>query len=351
MPASSAPTSCSTGSQPRSSDVVNVDKLTYAGNAENLAAVADDRRATSSCRADICDQAAMAALLAEHRPRAVVHFAAESHVDRSIDGPAAFIADQHRRHLHAARGGARLLERRWTSAAAAAFRFLHVSTDEVYGSLGAERPAVQRDDALRAEQPVLGVEGGVATTWCAPITTPTACRSLTTNCSNNYGPYQFPEKLIPLMISNALEGKPLPVYGDGRQRARLAVRRRPLRGDPPRARARHARARPTTSAAGTRRPTSRSCTRSARCSTRLRPKAVAAATVDQISYVKDRPGHDRRYAIDARKIERELGWRPAETFETGLEKTVRWYLDHGDWVANVQAGSYRDWIARTTARR
>jgi len=322
-----------------STGVVNVDKLTYAGNTENLASVAGNE-AHELVRADICDQAAIAALLAEHRPVAIVHFAAESHVDRSIHGPAAFIETN-------VVGTFRLLEatRAYWSALEGdekdGFRFLHVSTDEVYGSLGTTDPPFCETKAYEPNSPYSASKAGsdhLVRAYHHTYGLPT----LTTNCSNNYGPYQFPEKLIPLMISNAIEGKPLPVYGDGRNvRDWLyvgdhcaAIRRVMKDGRPGE----------TYNIGGWNEKTNLEVVH-ALCAhlDALRPKA-SGRYADQVQYVKDRPGHDRRYAIDASKIERELGWRPAETFETGLEKTVRWYLDHGSWIANIRTGSYRDWI-------
>jgi len=319
--------------------VVNVDKLTYAGNAENLEQVVGNP-AHRLVQADICDQGAMERLLTEHRPVAVVHFAAESHVDRSIHGPAAFIETN-------VVGTFRLLEATrayWSGLAAdakAAFRFLHVSTDEVYGSLGETDPPFSETTAYEPNSPYSASKAGsdhLVRAYHHTYGLPT----LTTNCSNNYGPYQFPEKLIPLMISNALAGKALPVYGDGKNvRDWLyvgdhcnAIRRVIADGRPGE----------TYNIGGWNEKTNLEVVH-ALCAhlDAMRPKP-SGSYVDQIQYVKDRLGHDRRYAIDAGKIERELGWRPSETFETGLEKTVRWYLDHPEWIAHVHSGSYRDWI-------
>ena len=319
--------------------VVNVDKFTYAGNAENLDSLSNDP-AHILVSADICDQAAMERLFAEHRPTAVVHFAAESHVDRSIHGPAAFVETNvvgTFRLLEAARGYWNDLE----GAERDAFRFLHVSTDEVYGSLGETDAPFSETTAYEPNSPYSASKAGsdhLVRAYHHTYGLPT----LTTNCSNNYGPYQFPEKLVPLMISNAIEGKPLPVYGDGRNvRDWLyvgdhcaAIRRVMADGRPGE----------TYNIGGWNEKTNLEVVR-ALCAhlDALRPKP-SGSHADQIQYVKDRPGHDRRYAIDASKIERELGWRPAETFETGLAKTVRWYLDHGEWIANIKTGAYRDWI-------
>jgi dTDP-glucose 4,6-dehydratase len=296
---------------------------------------------------DICDRALIDRLLAEHRPRAIVHFAAESHVDRSHPRPGRLHAHQRKRHLHPARSRARPLERA-RRRRQAAFRFLHVSTDEVYGSLGPNDPAFTETKTYEPNSPYSASKAAsdhLVRAWHHTYGLPV----LTTNCSNNYGPYHFPEKLIPLMIVNALAGKPLPVYGDGQQiRDWLYV------GDHCSAirevLAAAAWARPTTSAAGTRSPTSRSCTPSARCSTSCKP-ARGRQLRRLITYVKDRPGHDRRYAIDARKIERELGWRPAETFETGIRKTVS-----GTWTTRTGSPTCRaaptatGWQATTPAR-
>jgi dTDP-glucose 4,6-dehydratase len=318
---------------------VNVDKFTYAGNAENLASVSDHPRHVL-VRADIGDQAAMEHLLAEHRPSAIVHFAAESHVDRSIHGPAAFVETN-------VVGTFRLLEAArayWTGLAGAArdaFRFLHVSTDEVYGSLAESDAPFSETTPYEPNSPYSASKAGsdhLVRAYHHTYGLPT----LTTNCSNNYGPFQFPEKLIPLMLSNALAGKKLPVYGDGRNVRDwlyvidhcVAIETVLDHGVPGE----------TYNIGGWNEKTNLDVVHTL-CAhlDALRPKA-AGTYRDQIEFVKDRLGHDRRYAIDATKIERELGWRPAETFETGLAKTVRWYLDHPDWVARVQSGDYRDWI-------
>ena len=323
----------------RSAAVVNVDKFTYAGNVENLTSVIDNP-SHLLIRADICDQTEMGCLLAEHKPSAIVHFAAESHVDRSIHGPAAFIETN-------VVGTFRLLEATriyWAKLDVqqrSAFRFLHVSTDEVYGSLSETDPPFTEATAFEPNSPYSASKAGsdhLVRAYHHTYGLPT----LTTNCSNNYGPYQFPEKLIPLMISNALEGKPLPVYGDGRNvRDWLyvcdhcaAIRRVMTKGRPG----------ATYNIGGWNEKTNLEVVH-ALCAhlDSMRPK-TSGSYIDHIEYVKDRLGHDRRYAIDAGKIERELGWRPKETFESGLEKTVRWYLDHPEWIAHVLTGSYRDWI-------
>ncbi len=325
--------------------VVNLDKLTYAGNLENLASVHGDARHVF-VRGDIGDGALVERLLAEHRPRAVVNFAAESHVDRSIHGPEDFIQTN-------IVGTFRLLEavRAYWGALAgeakAAFRFLHVSTDEVYGSLGPGEPAFTEQHRYEPNSPYSASKAAsdhlvraYHHTYGLPV--------LTTNCSNNYGPYHFPEKLIPLMIVNALAGKPLPVYGDGLQiRDWLYVKdhcsaiRRVLQdgtlGE-------------VYNVGGWNEKPNIEIVHTV-CSLldELRPRTDGKSYRDQITFVKDRPGHDRRYAIDARKLERELGWKPAETFESGIRKTVQWYLDNPDWVAHVQSGVYREWVQKQYA--
>jgi len=338
--------------------VVTLDALTYAGNPENLAALQGDTRHTL-VQGDICDRALVDRLLAEHRPRAIVHFAAESHVDRSIHGPGAFIRTN-------VEGTFTLLEAArayWSGLepeAKAAFRFHHVSTDEVYGSLGPGDPAFTETHPYEPNSPYSASKAAsdhLVRAWHHTYGLPV----LTTNCSNNYGPYHFPEKLIPLMIVNALAGKPLPVYGDGQQ-----VRDWLYVGD-------HCSAIRAVLDGGrlgevyniggwNEKPNLEIVHTVCALLDELAPAAergvVSTATgqpvqryAELITHVKDRPGHDRRYAIDARKIERELGWRPAETFETGIRKTVQWYLTHGDWVARVQSGAYRDWVATNYAQR
>jgi dTDP-glucose 4,6-dehydratase len=326
--------------------VVNVDKLTYAGNLNTLRSLHDDPRHVF-VRADICDRAALDGILAEHKPRAVLHFAAESHVDRSIHGPAEFVQTNvvgTFTLLEAVRsywGALPPLERD-------AFRFLHVSTDEVFGSLNADDPQFSETTAYAPNSPYSASKAGsdhlvraYHHTYGLPV--------LTTNCSNNYGPHHFPEKLIPLMIQHALEGKALPIYGDGKNvRDWLyvkdhcsAIRVALANGRPGE----------TYNVGGWNEKTNLEVVDTL-CALldEMKPKASGSYR-DQISYVKDRPGHDRRYAIDAGKIERELGWKPAETFETGMRKTVDWYLTHQDWVSDVTSGEYRKWVETNYAQR
>ncbi|MBX3600259.1 MAG: dTDP-glucose 4,6-dehydratase [Rubrivivax sp.] len=326
--------------------VVNLDALTYAGNLANLASLQGDARHVF-VQGDIGDRALVDSLLATHRPRAIVHFAAESHVDRSIHGPGAFMktnVDGTFTLLEAARGY-------WGTLAdtdKTAFRFHHVSTDEVYGSLGPGDPAFTETHPYQPNSPYSASKAAsdhLVRAWHHTYELPV----LTTNCSNNYGPYHFPEKLIPLMIVNALADKPLPVYGDGQQ-----VRDWLYVGD-------HCSAIRAVLARGqvgevynvggwNEKPNLEIVQAICALLDELRPDP-AGPYARLVTHVKDRPGHDRRYAIDARKIERELGWRPAETFATGIRKTVQWYLDHADWVAQVQSGAYRDWVATNYATR
>ena len=322
--------------------VINLDKLTYAGNQENLASLAGDARHIF-VRGDMGDAALVSRLLAEHRPRAVLNFAAESHVDRSIHGPEDFIQTNivgTYRLLEAVRAYHGTLD----AQARAAFRFLHVSTDEVYGSLGPQDAAFTEDHPYEPNSPYSASKAAsdhLVRAWHHTYGLPV----LTTNCSNNYGPFHFPEKLIPLMIVNALAGKPLPVYGDGMQvRDWLYVKdhcsaiRRVLEAG---------RLGETYNVGGWNEKPNIEIVRTV-CALldELRPRADGQSYAAQITYVKDRPGHDRRYAIDARKLERELGWKPAETFETGIRKTVQWYLENGAWVQHVQSGAYREWVER-----
>jgi dTDP-glucose 4,6-dehydratase len=326
--------------------VVNLDALTYAGNLHNLEGLRGDPRHVF-VQGDIGDRSLMDRLLGEHRPRAIVHFAAESHVDRSIHGPGEFMRTNVQGTfalLEAARGHWSALD----DASKQSFRFLHVSTDEVYGSLSPDAPAFTERHPYEPNSPYSASKAAsdhLVRAWHHTYGLPV----LTTNCSNNYGPFHFPEKLIPLMIVNALAGKPLPVYGDGMQvRDWLYVRD-------------HCSAIRTVLALGrigetynvggwNEKPNIEIVKTVCALLDELKPTTDGSYT-RLITYVKDRPGHDRRYAIDARKIERELGWRPAETFESGIRKTVQWYLDNGPWVAGVQSGGYRDWVAKNYAAR
>ena len=317
--------------------VVNLDKLTYAGNLQNLAAIKDDP-AHVFVRGDIADRTLLAALLQQHKPRAIVHFAAESHVDRSIHGPAEFVQTN-------VVGTLALLEETrayWSVLPAAGrqrFRFLHVSTDEVYGSLSAHDPAFSESTAYSPNSPYAASKAGsdhLVRAYHHTYGLPT----ITTNCSNNYGPFQFPEKLIPLTILNAYEDKPLPVYGDGRNiRDWLYV------GDHCAAiRVALARGRPgETYNIGGNAERANIDVVNAICSIMDEHRPHAAPHAKRITYVKDRPGHDRRYAIDAGKIARELRWQPVERFESGLRATVEWYLSNMDWVQAVASGAYRAW--------
>jgi len=319
--------------------LVNLDALTYAGNLANLAAVeACDRH--TFVRGDICDRALIDRLLADYQPRAVVHFAAESHVDRSIHGPGAFMQTNVNGTftlLEAARSYCSLL----SETARGLFRFLHVSTDEVYGSLAPTAPPFTESHSYEPNSPYSASKAAsdhLVRAWHHTYGLPV----LTTNCSNNYGPYHFPEKLIPLMIINALAGKPLPVYGDGLQvRDWLyvkdhckAIREVLSRG----------RVGETYNIGGwNEKPNIEIIRMICGLLDELRPDPAGSYS-RLITHVADRPGHDRRYAIDARKIEKELGWRPAETFESGIRKTIQWYLDNPEWVSNVQSGAYREWL-------
>ncbi|RJP71776.1 MAG: dTDP-glucose 4,6-dehydratase [Comamonadaceae bacterium] len=320
--------------------VLNLDKLTYAGNLETLASLQGDARHVF-VQGDIGDGALVADLLATHRPRAVINFAAESHVDRSIHGAEDFIQTN-------IVGTFRLLEAvraHWgglPEADKAGFRFLHVSTDEVYGSLAPDAPAFTETHGFEPNSPYSASKAAsdhLVRAWHHTHGLPV----LTTNCSNNYGPFHFPEKLIPLMIVNALAGKALPVYGDGMQvRDWLYVKdhcsaiRRVLEAGA---------VGETYNVGGwNEKPNIEIVHTICALLDELRPRADGASYTAQITHVKDRPGHDRRYAIDARKLEAALGWKPAETFESGIRKTVQWYLDHPDWVAHVQSGAYRQWV-------
>ncbi|RTL53747.1 MAG: dTDP-glucose 4,6-dehydratase [Bradyrhizobiaceae bacterium] len=326
--------------------VVNLDKLTYAGNLENFSDLTDRR--LEFVRGDIGDVKLVKDLLARIRPRAILNFAAESHVDRSIHGPDDFIATN-------VVGTFRLLEcardywQRLDAAEREAFRFLHVSTDEVYGTLAASDPAFSETNAFKPNSPYAASKAAsdhLVRAWHHTYGLPV----VTTNCSNNYGPYQFPEKLIPLMIHNALSGKPLPVYGDGMQvRDWLHVED-------------HCEAIRCVLAKGRLGETYNIGGNSEKANIDVvhtlcdildteRPRADGNSYKEQIAFVKDRPGHDRRYAIDAAKMTGELGWTPKETFETGLLQTVRWYLANPTWTERVISGAYRDWIQKNYSAR
>ncbi|MGB4064296.1 MAG: dTDP-glucose 4,6-dehydratase [Azonexus sp.] len=322
--------------------VINLDDLTYAGNLENLASLDGDARHIF-VKGSIGDFDLVSKLLAEHQPRAVVNFAAESHVDRSIHGPEDFIQTNivgTFRLLEAVRAFHGQLEK----TAKNEFRFLHVSTDEVYGSLAKDDPAFTETHQYEPNSPYSASKAAsdhlvraYHHTYGLPV--------LTTNCSNNYGPYHFPEKLIPLVIHNALAGKPLPIYGDGQQiRDWLYVKdhcsaiRRVLEAG---------KVGETYNVGGwNEKPNLDVVHTLCAILDELSPRADGKPYVEQITYVTDRPGHDRRYAIDATKIERELGWKPAETFDTGIKKTVQWYLDNQAWVANVTSGAYQNWVGK-----
>ena len=325
--------------------VINLDKLTYAGNLETLSTL-HGNPSHIFVQGDIGDRVLVERLLAEHRPRGVINFAAESHVDRSIHGPGDFIETN-------IVGTYNLLESvrcYWNGLSEgekAAFRFLHVSTDEVYGSLVKGDPAFAETNRYEPNSPYSASKAAsdhLVRAWHHTYGLPV----LTTNCSNNYGPFHFPEKLIPLMIVNALAGKPLPVYGDGMQiRDWLYVKdhcsaiRRVLEA---------VRLGETYNVGGwNEKPNIEIVKNVCALLDELRPRADGKPYAEQITYVTDRPGHDRRYAIDATKIHRELGWKPAETFESGIRKTVQWYLDNSGWVANVQSGDYRKWLDQNYA--
>jgi dTDP-glucose 4,6-dehydratase len=328
-------------------EVVNYDKLTYAGNLNNLLAVRNNPRHIF-VKGDICDTAQVSQLLDLHQPRAIIHFAAESHVDRSILSPGAFITTN-------VNGTFSLLEAvraywlKRDELQQRAFRFLHVSTDEVYGSLGANDAPFSEITSYAPNSPYSASKAAadhLVRAYHHTYGLPT----LTTNCSNNYGPYHFPEKLIPLVIANALAGKALPIYGDGLQVRDwlyvedhcVAIRQVLAAGQPGE----------TYNIGGWNEKTNLDVvTTLCKILDQLAPKADATSYLDQITYVADRPGHDRRYAIDAGKIERELGWKPQETFESGIRKTVQWYLDHQDWVKDVQSGDYLKWLQQNYSDR
>ncbi len=318
--------------------IVNVDKLTYAGNLSNLESVLGD-----AChifvQGDIGDRALLDKLLALHHPRAIINFAAESHVDRSIHSPIEFLQTNVMGTFH-------LLEAArdyWTQQGRPeSFRFLHISTDEVFGSLAPNEPGFAETHVYEPNSPYSASKASadhLVRAWHHTYGLPV----LTTNCSNNYGPYHFPEKLIPLVIHNALSGKPLPIYGDGQQirdwlyvkdhcLAIACVLDKGVVGE-------------TYNVGGNNEKTNLEVVQTI-CATldQLRPLKNGKSYSDQITFVKDRPGHDRRYAIDASKIKRDLGWEPQESFESGILKTITWYLDHPEWVASITSGAYRDWV-------
>ena len=327
---------------PLAEGIINLDKLTYAGNLATLDPLKNDSRHIF-IHGDIGDQSLIMKLLAEHRPRAILNFAAESHVDRSIHGPSDFVQTNivgTFNLLECAKEYWNVLE----GDAKEQFRFHHVSTDEVYGSLSATDPAFKETHPYEPNSPYSASKAAsdhLVRAWFHTYGLPV----ITTNCSNNYGPYHFPEKLIPLVILNALAGKPLPIYGDGQQiRDWLYV------GD-------HCSAIREVLAKGklgetyniggwNEKPNIEVVKTICQILDELKPRADGKSYAEQITFVKDRPGHDRRYAIDASKVERELGWRPAETFDTGIRKTVQWYLNNPVWVEGVVSGSYRDWLQK-----
>jgi dTDP-glucose 4,6-dehydratase len=326
--------------------VVNLDALTYAGNPHNLAALRTDPRHIF-VHGDICDRVLVDRLLDEHRPRAIVHFAAESHVDRSIHGPSEFM----RTNIDGTFSLLEAARKYWSgldSGSRSRFRFLHVSTDEVYGSLGDDDPAFSESHPYRPNSPYSASKAAsdhLVRVWHHTYGLPV----LTTNCSNNYGPFQFPEKLIPLMIHNALAGKPLPIYGDGGNiRDWLyvgdhcdAIRTVLDRG----------RVGETYNIGGQSEQSNRDVVgRICALLDELRPNPGGTYS-RLIVFVSDRPGHDRRYAMDTRKIRSELGWMPRETFESGMRKTIRWYHGHGEWIEQVTSGAYREWVAANYGSR
>jgi dTDP-glucose 4,6-dehydratase len=334
-------------------EVVNVDKLTYAGNLESLKDIASNKRYFFE-QADICDKQAMERIFSQYQPNAVMHLAAESHVDRSITGPAAFI-ETNIVGTYVLLEAARNYWLTLTNTAKKFFRFHHISTDEVYGDLphpdeclsSAGLPLFTEVTAYAPSSPYSASKASsdhLVRAWLRTYGFPT----IVTNCSNNYGPYHFPEKLIPLVILNALEGKPLPIYGEGDQiRDWLYVED-------------HARALYTVLTQGKPGETYNIGGHNEKrnlevvytiCDLLDEIKPKETSYRDQITYVADRPGHDRRYAIDARKISAELGWKPQETFETGIRKTVEWYLSHQDWVENIKSGSYKNWIEQNYGER
>ena len=325
--------------------IINLDKLTYAGNPDNLSILQGDTRHLF-VHGDICDRALVSSLLDKYKPRAIVHFAAESHVDRSIHGPGDFIrtnVDGTFSLLEAARAYLGTLD----DAAKTAFRFLHVSTDEVFGTLSPTDPAFSETTPYAPNSPYSASKAAsdhLVRAWHHTYGLPV----VTGNCSNNYGPLQFPEKLIPLIIANALAGKALPIYGDGQQVRdwlyvgdHCAALRRVLEAG---------QLGETYNIGGWNEKANLDVVHTL-CTLLDELKPAVQSYKEQIQFVTDRPGHDRRYAIDARKIERELGWRPQETFESGMRKTVQWYLDHQDWVRKVQSGEYQQWMTKNYEQR
>jgi len=329
-------------SNPKAEGIINVDKLTYAGNLATLDSLKKDPRHVF-VRGDIGDKELLTQLLKEHQPRAIVNFAAESHVDRSIHGPAEFVQTN-------VVGTFNLLEcarSHWNGlddSKKTAFRFHHVSTDEVYGSLSVSDPAFTETHPYEPNSPYSASKAAsdhLVRAWFHTYGLPV----VTTNCSNNYGPYHFPEKLIPLVILNALNSKPLPIYGDGQQvRDWLyvgdhcaAIREVLAKG----------KLGETYNIGGWNEKANIDVVKTI-CNIldELKPRADKKSYAEQITFVKDRPGHDRRYAIDASKLNRELGWKPKETFDSGIKKTVQWYLDNPAWVEGVVSGSYRDWLQK-----
>ena len=322
--------------------VVNLDALTYAGNLENLQSLADDPRHIFM-KGNICDKELVTSLLTKYKPRAIVHFAAESHVDRSIFGPDLFFETNVMGTLNLLECAKAYYDQLLSEKERLAFRFLHVSTDEVYGSLTFDEPAFTEETPYRPNSPYSASKASsdhAVRAWFHTYGFPV----LTTNCSNNYGPYQFPEKLIPLVISNALARKPLPIYGDG-----LNIRDWLYVGD-------HCSAIRCVLKSGKIGETYNVGGHNERNNITI-VKTICAILDEMrphpdgsyaslITYVKDRPGHDRRYAIDSTKLQTQLGWKPKECFETGIRKTVQWYLDHQDWVKNVQSGAYREWTIK-----
>lgn len=322
--------------------VVNLDALTYAGNLENLQSLAGDPRHIF-VKGNICDKELVSSLLTKYKPRAIVHFAAESHVDRSIFGPDLFFETNVMGTLNLLECAKACYDQELSENEHSAFRFLHVSTDEVYGSLTFDEPAFTEETPYRPNSPYSASKASsdhAVRAWFHTYGFPV----LTTNCSNNYGPYQFPEKLIPLVISNALARKPLPVYGDG-----LNIRDWLYVGDhcsAIRCVLENGKIGETYNVGGHNERNNITIVRTI-CAIldEMRPHPDGSYA-NLITYVKDRPGHDRRYAIDSTKLQTQLGWKPKECFETGIRKTVQWYLDHQDWVKNVQSGAYREWTIK-----